>query len=458
MPPKGKFPTREIAMLRIMIVLLYCAVVCGPAIVAACVVDRGLLSNFSMTRAADLAALVAIAVLSMQFVLSSRIRWIERPFGLDRIMLFHRFMAISAAALLLAHPLLLAADPNGDDGWKLLYAFSFVGEGWKVFIGKAALIILAATAVVSLFRLSLKIEYQLWLRMHNIFALCIIAGGFTHSLLIGPHVGGNISMKTMWVIYPALALGALFYNRVIRATALKAQAYRVSDVKQETDSVWTLTMTAPGKGPVYDYLPGQFHFITLYRAAETLHEQHPFTISSSPAGTNGISSSIKESGDYTATIGKTVIGDRAAILGPFGRFSYALYPSERNLVFIAGGIGITPLMSMVRHMRDTGDVRDVLLLYGNRKEKDIAFRKELDEIAVKGVPHLRIVHVLDQADGNWTGERGRITSELIKKECKSLDGRGFYLCGPPIMMMGLVKDLKKAGVKRSNIRYERFSI
>jgi ferredoxin-NADP reductase len=115
-------------------------------------------------------------------------------------------------------------------------------------------------------------------------------------------------------------------------------------------------------------------------------------------------------------------------------------------------------MSMVRHMRDTGDVRDVLLLYGNRKEKDIAFRKGLDEIAVKGVPHLRIVHVLDQADGNWTGERGRITSELIKKECKSLDGRGFYLCGPPIMMMGLVKDLKKAGVKRSNIRYERFSI
>ena len=447
-------------MLRIMIFLSYCAVACGPAIVAACVVDKGMLSNFSMTKAADLAALVAIAVLSMQFVLSSRIRWIERPFGLDRIMLFHRFMAITAAALLLAHPLLLAADPNGDDGWKLLYAFSFADEGWKVFIGKAALIMLAVTAVVSLFRLSLKVEYQLWLRLHNILALCIIAGGFTHSLLIGPHVGGNIPMKTLWVIYPALALGALLYNRIIRAAVLKARAYRVSDVKRETDSVWTITMTASGKGPVYDYLPGQFHFITLYRdrAAETHHEQHPFTISSSPAGTSGFSSSIKESGDYTATIGKTVIGDRAALLGPFGRFSYALYPSERNLVFIAGGIGITPLMSMVRHMRDTGDKRDVLLLYGNRKEKDVAFRKELEEIAIKGMPHLRTVHVLDQADENWSGDRGRITIELIEKECKSLEGRVFYLCGPPMMMMGLVTNLKKAGVKRGNIRYERFSI
>jgi predicted ferric reductase len=453
-----RLSAKEIAVIRIMIVLLYCAVACGPAIIAGFVVDRGLLSNFSMTRAADLAALIAIAVLSIQFVLSARLRWIEKPFGLDRIMLFHRFMAISALSLLLLHPLLLAADPRGDDGWKLLYSFSLEGEGWKIIIGKAALIMLLITACVSLFRLFLKVEYQLWLRLHNILALCILAGGFIHGLLIGPHVGGNIPMKTLWVIYPALALGVLFYNRFFRAAALKARAYLVSNVKKETDSVWTLTMTAPGKSPVYEYIPGQFHFITLYRAADAHHEQHPFTISSSPAGRTEISSSIKESGDYTASIGKTVVGDRAALLGPFGRFSYALHPSERNLVFIAGGIGITPLMSMVRYMRDTNDPREVLLLYGNRKEKDIAFRQELEEIAEKGVPRLRVVHVLNQADDTWRGERGQISVDLIKKECKSLDGRVFYLCGPPVMMMGLVKNLKKAGVKHRTIRYERFSI
>jgi predicted ferric reductase len=453
-----KHPETKSYMLQLMIVLMYCAVVCGPTIVASFVVDRGLVSNFSMTKAADLTALIAIAILSMQFVLSARLRWIERHFGLDKIMLFHRFMAISVVALLLAHPLLLVADPNGNAGGKLLFTFSFAGEGWKVFIGKLTLTMLAATAVVSLFRLSLRIEYQLWLRLHNIFAMCIVAGGFIHSLLIGPHVEGNIPMKALWVIYPALTLGALFYNRFIRAAVLKAQAYRVSDVKKETDSVWTLTMTAPGKGKVYEYLPGQFHFITLYRAAETHHEQHPFTISSSPTDRAGISSSIKASGDFTATLGKTVVGDRAALLGPFGRFSYALFQSEKSLVFIAGGIGITPFMSMVRYMRDNGDVRDVLLLYGNRKEKDIAFRKDLEDIAVKGVPRLRMVHVLNQADSSWTGERGHITGELIKKECKSLNGQVFYLCGPPIMMMGLVKALKKAGVKRSNIKYERFSI
>jgi predicted ferric reductase len=445
-------------MLRIVIILLYCAVVFGPAIIVSCIVDRELLSNFSMTKAADLAALIAVAVLSMQFVLSARLRWIERPFGLDRIMLFHRCMAIFAVALLLMHPLLLAADPNGNAGWKLLYAFSFSGDGWKIMIGKASLIILLTTVVVSLFRLSLKVEYQWWLKMHNLFALCIISGGFIHSFLVGPHINGNALMVTLWIAYALVALGALFYNRFILAATLTARAYRVTDVKQETGSVWTLTMAAPGNGPAYDYLPGQFHFLTLYRASEARHEQHPFTISSSPADRASISSSIKASGDYTATIHKIVIGDRAALLGPFGRFSYLLYPSEKNIVFIAGGIGITPFISMVRYMRDTGDMCDVLLLYGNRREKDIAFRKELEDIAAKGVPRLRMVHVLSQADGNWTGEQGHITGELIRRECKRLEGRVFYLCGPPVMMTGLVKDLKKAGVKRGNIRYERFSI
>lgn len=442
-------------MKRILIIILYVVVVCVPAIIASQVVDTGLLSNFSMTRAADLAALIAIGVLSMQFVLSARLRWIERPFGLDRIILFHRVMAIFAAVLLLTHPLLLAA---GQYGWELLYAFGFAGEGWKIFIGKVTLTILSANAIVSLFRLTLKIKYELWLRLHDIFALCIIFGGFIHSFLIGPHVNGNVLMETLWVAYALVALGALTYNRLIRAAVLKAKAYRVSDVRQETDSVWTLFMTAPGNGPVYDYLPGQFHFLTLYRTNETRHEQHPFTISSSPADRTSISSSIKKSGDYTKTIDKTIVSDSAALLGPFGRFSYTLYPTERNLVFIAGGIGITPFMSMVRCMRDTGDVRDVLLLYGNRREKDIAFRKELEEIAVKGVPRLRIVHVLNEAEGTWTGDRGHIILELIKRECKSLDNRVFYLCGPPVMMMGLNKNLKKAGVKRRNIRYERFSI
>jgi predicted ferric reductase len=453
----GRGETVKRTLKRPLLILLYAAVVCGPAIVASSTPGGGVLSKFSMTRAADLSALLAIAVLSMQSFLSARIRWIERPFGLDRVMLFHRTMAISAVALLLMHPLLLAADPHGEYGWRLLYRFSLGGEGLAISMGKAALTVLVTTAVMSLFRLSLKVRYTLWLKLHKIFALSIIAAGFVHSLSIGPHVKGS-AMQTLWVAYPALALGALVYDRFIRAYILKAHAYRVADVSHETDSVWTLTMTAPGNGPVYNYRPGQFHFLTLYRSAETRHEQHPFTIASSPANRSTICCSIKASGDYTATIGKTIVGDRAALLGPFGRFSCLLHPTENNLVFIAGGIGITPFMSMLRHMAATAALCDVVLFYGNRTEKDIAFSKELEEIAAKQAPRLRVIHVLSRADSDWRGERGHITVELIERQCEKLPGRVFYLCGPPAMMMGLAKNLKKAGVKPRNIRRESFAI
>jgi predicted ferric reductase len=301
------------------------------------------------------------------------------------------------------------------------------------------------------------VPYTLWLKLHKVFALSIITAGFIHSLSIGPHVKGS-AMQTLWVAYPALALGALVYNRVIRASVLKAHAYRVADVMQETDSVWTLTMTAPGNGPVYNYRPGQFHFLTLYRSADSRHEQHPFTIASSPANRSTICCSIKASGDYTATIGKTKVGDRAALLGPFGRFSCILHPTENDLVFIAGGIGITPFMSMLRHMAAAAALCDVVLFYANRTEKDIAFSKELENIAAKGAPRLRVIHVLSRADSDWKGERGHITIELIERECRSLAGRAFYLCGPPVMTTGLAKNLKKAGVKSRNIRSESFAI
>ncbi len=455
--PAGGGATVKKNLTRPILILLYAAVVCGPAIVASRMPGGGLLSKFSMTRAADLFALIAIAILSMQFLLSARIRWIERPFGLDRIMLFHRTMAISAVALLLMHPLLLAADPHGEYGWKLLYRFSLGGDGLAISFGKAVLTVLVVTAVMSLFRLSLNVRYTLWLKLHKIFALSIIAGGFIHSLSIGPHVKGS-AMLTLWVAYPALALGALVYDLIIRASKLKAHAYHVADVRQETDSVWTLTMTAPGNGPVYNYRPGQFHFLTLYRSSETRHEQHPFTIASSPTNRNTICCSIKASGDYTATIGRTIVGDRAALLGPFGRFSCILYPTEKDLVFIAGGIGITPFMSMLRHMAATADLCDVVLFYGNRTEGDIAFGKELEDIAANGAPRLRVIHVLSRAESDWRGERGHITVELIERECKNLAGRAFYLCGPPIMMIGLAQNLKKAGVKGKNIRRETFAI
>jgi ferredoxin-NADP reductase len=163
-------------------------------------------------------------------------------------------------------------------------------------------------------------------------------------------------------------------------------------------------------------------------------------------------------GDFTSTIDKTRKGDTAAVHGPFGRFSYQLHPDERDLVFLAGGIGITPLMAMLRHMRDTGDTRNVTLLYANRREDQILFRRELEEIAAGEYPKLQLVHVLSRPTDDWNGETGHVNGNMLDKYCgQNLNDRTFYICGPSRMAELLIASLRTRNVPDASIRREIFS-
>ena len=86
-----------------------------------------------------------------------------------------------------------------------------------------------------------------------------------------------------------------------------------------------------------------------------------------------------------------------------------LHDGPRDLVCVVGGIGITPVRAMIRHLADAGDGRRVLLIYGNKTEADIVFRDEFDAIAAGAAPRLRVVHVLSQLGDGWEGETGRLS-------------------------------------------------
>jgi predicted ferric reductase len=208
----------------------------------------------------------------------------------------------------------------------------------------------------------------------------------------------------------------------------------------------------------FDYLPGQFQFVTFFRNRDLPVEEHHWTISSSPTERRYVSSTIKELGDFTSSIGKTKPRDTAAVHAPFGRFSYILHPNERDLVFIVGGIGITPLMSMLRHMRETQSENHVLLLYANKTEEDIVFRRELREIEAGGHPRLTTVHILSKASEKWQGETGYIDSEKIRRFCGNPTEKTFYLCGPEALVDGVATFLRSEGVQDSHMHREIFSL
>jgi ferredoxin-NADP reductase len=135
-----------------------------------------------------------------------------------------------------------------------------------------------------------------------------------------------------------------------------------------------------------------------------------------------------------------------------------LHPDEGHLVFLAGGIGITPLMSMLRAMRDRRDPRRVTLIYANRGLDDIPFTTELIAMEASPYPALKVIYVLSQPPSWWTGETGRVDAQRLDKWCGGLEDKAFYLCCPTRMNVELIRGLRHHRVSPRRIHCDYFSL
>lgn len=395
--------------------------------------------------------LLGITILSLQFVLASRARWIERGVGLDTILRLHRAMGILAVVVLAAHPVLIAA---AFDYWALLTTFD---QSPAVNVGKLSLLLMLGLGLTSVYRLSLTIEFERWRSSHNLLAVLALSFGGYHAWFVG-QANTVPAFRTVPAILLLTAAMTYAYTKWIAPRRAARSPYEVVRVSPEAGRVSTLEL-APTGTHIERHLPGQFAFIKFRPGSEVPSEEHPFTIASAPSPDGRLSFTIKNSGDFTASVGNAKPGDLVAVQGPFGIFSHAFHPEEKRLVFIAGGIGITPLMSMIRAMRSSSTDAEILLIYGNETEGEIVFREELEAVAASGRPSLRVVHVLRKPDECWPGARGVVTRDLIVQECGTdLGDMAFYICGPPIMMDKVIGVLRGLGVPRRHVHWEEFSL
>lgn len=427
----------------------WCAAALLPVLVLG--FTRGLSNLIPLHTAARVAAVTAFAILFLQPVIAARFKWIERTAGLDRIFIFHRISGAVAAVLAFLHPLLLAL---GSRSGAILFRMN---SPWQITAGKATLVILFLFGGAAVFRRFLRIPFQRWFRLHNFLTPVILAGVFLHSWFTAVIYMGS-SMKILWFCFLLSGLYSYLHLSLYQRLKSRSEAFSVSGVRKIVHRVWEISLVPPNGEKLFPFFPGQFLFITLLRERGLPVEEHPFSISSAPEG-DTLSITVKELGDYTSSIGKTRKGSKAAVMAPYGRFSYLLHPMKKRIVFIAGGIGITPVISMLRHMKNTGEALEAVLFYGNRTEADIAFRLELDFMSESAGPFtLRTVNILSRPVDTWKGERGRINGELIKKHLGTTDDCTFFICGPPGMMNGAAASLLLMGVDHSEIHMEKFSL
>jgi ferredoxin-NADP reductase len=140
-----------------------------------------------------------------------------------------------------------------------------------------------------------------------------------------------------------------------------------------------------------------------------------------------------------------------------GAVGHFLLDDRRPAVFVAGGIGITPLKGMIEYATDRRLTNPMRLVYSNREQAEIAYRRELDELASTN-EHLRVMHTLTREpdDAGWTGRRGRIDDAVLAEAADALDDPVYYVCGSPGMVEHVVGLLAARGVPEENVRYEEF--
>ncbi|MCK9274014.1 MAG: FAD-binding oxidoreductase [Syntrophales bacterium] len=232
---------------------------------------------------------------------------------------------------------------------------------------------------------------------------------------------------------------------------------RVSEIREETPDARTLRFV-PAEGYLPPFHAGQY--INVYITAKGIRTARPYSISSSPFQTAYYEITIKRvTGGFVSSYLLDTVnpGDDLETSGPEGHFYYNPLFHGNDLVFIAGGSGITPFMSMIREVTDRGHDRTIHLIYGNRSPDNIIFDAELKERAQRHT-NLTVANIISEPPKGYDGYCGLITSELIQKIAGDISGKMFYLCGSEEMNRFCREEFAKLNIQAKHIRSDSFGL
>ncbi len=382
------------------------------------------------------AGLVGVSLLSINVILSARLKILGRLFhGLDRMYRVHHTIGCLTLLSLLLHANILILL-NASISVKTGYSFLTDTSDFALIAGRFALLTLTSAMIVVVY---FKVKYQWFITAQRVMGFVVFIGGY-HALFVD---GSDIRHITPLFIYMILLGGTAaviyMYRSIFHRSLQRTYDYIVESV--HVKELVAIVALKPLDKSLQRYA-GQFAFVS-FNSKGVPDEQHPFTISSGSSD-DRLVFSIKNVGDYTSRIPLLKAGDKARVDGPYGQFSSTKIGGTHQ-TWIAGGIGITPFLSMARsnpqHIK-------IDMYYCVKQPSEAVFLAELQKIATK--------NALFNIFPVYTDKDGFLTAETIKQ--KTGIGQEVLLCGPPPMMKSLETQLITLGVKKANIHYEEFSL
>jgi predicted ferric reductase len=373
--------------------------------------------------------------------LMSRTPALERGVGADQLARWHGRGGRIVVVLVLAHAAAAVAawaDSRREGAWLALWHVLRLPWLISATLGTLLLLAVAAASVRAARR---RVAHETW---HNIHLLVYlgVAMSFVHQLA-GPDLAGHRPMQVIWALLYTQVFALVLQHRIL--TPLRnatRHRMRVSSVVAEAPGIVSVIVEGQHLQDLQAE-SGQFfrwRFLTpdLWRTA------HPFSLSAAPTPTH-LRLTVKALGDGSGKLQQLEAGTWLIAEGPYGAVT-AQRRTHRDVLLIAGGVGITPMRALFQTI-PLGPGHDLLLLYRVRSPSDIVFRDELDRIAHRRGARVQYL---------FSDQVGPFTADLFRYLVPNLPDRDVYLCGPPGLAEAARRTLRQAGLPEQQLHEERF--
>lgn len=376
-------------------------------------------------------SLMAIAAVSLNYMLSVRTKWIENIFGgFDTVYKVHNVLGNIGFIFVCLHPMLLIVDAFPYNLTKNYLVLNFNNIPYSYGILSFYFLVLFVSLTIFV-----KLPYKFWKKTHE-FIILVLIFAFLHSITITSDISVFLPLK-IWVIFLCiLGFIAYLYKRFLYYYISPKNNYKVTNIKIDKDYL-LLELENTKINNLLLFKPGQCAFIS---NNQDIRNEHPFSVVD--FSENKVTFGIKIIGEFTKWLSNLKINDLVNVKGPFGFFSDSIKENS-NIVFISAGVGITPFYSMAKSITS---YQNVTMVHSCKTTDSKVFNNYFLNL---NMPNFKFVeHNSDIS--------GRLNIEIIKKYIGNIKEFTFYICGPEQFMQTVYDQLILEGVKRRNIKYEDF--
>ena len=399
--------------------------------------------------------LIGLVMLMLSLVITP----LRKLTGWNLLIAVRRNLGVLGFVYILAHFFIFfLVDRAGSIG----STFREIVDRVYLWFGFGALLMMIPLTITSTDAMLTRLGAKRWKRLHRLAYPIAIAGVVHYYLLVKSDIRQPLAF--------AIALGVLLLYRVGARVVAPAQKptrvrnfwsgeLKVARIVDETHDVKTFRFVNPTGGPIpFTHIAGQY--LNLALTIDGKRVNRSYTISSSPNQRAYCEISVKCASMGYGSVhlhGTLREGSLVKISAPAGKFFFAGAANDRQrVVLIAGGIGITPMMSVVRSLTERRWSGEIYLLFAVKAVHDIVFRDELAALQSKCSNLHVLITVTSDAETSWTGERGRITREMITAFVPTLERGPILLCGPDEMMAAMRALLVTIGIDNDEIQQEVF--